>query len=174
MALDNEAIPQVISNSYGDDEQVSSLVLSAQGGDYRTDAQLQTVPIEYAVRVCQLIGMMGLRGVTVIQSSGDSGVGAPCRANDGSNRVEFTPQYPSTCPYMTSIGGTQAYMPEVVWSASSGGFSNYFKRPWYQEDAIATYLDKHIAADVKEYYKPFANFTGRGFPDVSAHSLTPK
>jgi tripeptidyl-peptidase I len=120
-----------------------------------------------------MIGMMGLRGVTVLESSGDSGVGAPCKANDGSNRSEFTPQFPGTCPYITAVGGTQGYAPEVAWVASSGGFSNYFGQPWYQKDAVANYLANHISAAVKEYYKPYANFTGRGFPDISAHSLTP-
>jgi tripeptidyl-peptidase I len=120
-----------------------------------------------------MIGMMGLRGVTLLHSSGDSGVGAPCRANDGSNRAEFTPQFPGTCTYITAVGGTQAYNPEIAWVGSSGGFSNYFSQAWYQKEAIATYLDKHVSAEVKEYYKPYANFTGRGFPDISAHSLPP-
>lgn len=46
-------LPQVISHSYGDDE--------------------QTVPEKYARRVCHLIGMAGLRGVSVLHSSGDEG-----------------------------------------------------------------------------------------------------
>lgn len=35
--------------------------------------EYQTVPKEYAVRVCNLIGMMGLRGITILESSGDTG-----------------------------------------------------------------------------------------------------
>lgn len=133
----------------------------------------QTVPVEYATRVCNLMAMMGLRGISVLESSGDSGVGAPCRANDGSNALQFTPQFPGSCPYITTVGGTQGYDPEVAWISSSGGFSNYFARAWYQEDAITTYLDKYIAQEVKEYYEQYTNFSGRGFPDLSAHSLSP-
>ncbi|KAF4783301.1 Pro-kumamolisin [Colletotrichum scovillei] len=153
MTQENEKIPQVLSVSYGDDE--------------------QTVPIEYATRVCNLIGMMGLRGVSVLESSGDTGVGAPCRANDGSNQPQFTPQFPATCPYITAVGGTQAFGPETTWVASGSGFSNYFKQAWYQETMVAQYLQTGIPADVKAYYQPFANFTGRGFPDIAAHSASP-
>ncbi|KAL1868239.1 hypothetical protein VTK73DRAFT_3766 [Phialemonium thermophilum] len=149
----NAELPQVISNSYGEDE--------------------QTVPKEYAVRVCNLIGMMGLRGISVLESSGDTGVGAPCQSNDGKETPEFTPQFPGTCPYITAVGGTQAYAPEVAWSASSGGFSNYFPQAWYQKDAVATYLEQHIEPETKTYFSQFANFSGRAFPDVSAHSLSP-
>lgn len=46
-------LPQVISHSYGDDE--------------------QTVPEKYARRVCDLIGLNGLRGLSILHSSGDEG-----------------------------------------------------------------------------------------------------
>lgn len=115
----NSALPQVISNSYGDDE--------------------QTVPQSYATRVCNMIGMLGLRGISVLESSGDTGVGAPCKSNDGKNTTQFTPQFPGTCPYITSVGGTQAVTPEVAWVAGSGGFSNYFSRAWYRK-SIPPYL----------------------------------
>lgn len=149
----NSALPQVISNSYGDTE--------------------QTVPYKYAVRACNMIGFMGLRGITVLESSGDIGVGAACIKNDGSNSSTFTPTFPGTCPYVLSIGGTQAVTPEIAWVASSGGFSDYFPRSLWQEGAISTYLDKYISPAVKTYYEPYTNFSGRGFPDISAHSLTP-
>jgi tripeptidyl-peptidase-1 len=41
LSQSTESLPQVISNSYGDDE--------------------QSVPFQYAVRTCNLIGLMGLR-----------------------------------------------------------------------------------------------------------------
>ena len=63
--------------------------------------------------------------------------------------------------------------PEVAWVAGSGGFSNYFSRAWYQEGAVQDYLNNHISNATKSYYQPFTNFKGRGFPDISAHSLTP-
>ncbi|TGO87899.1 hypothetical protein BPOR_0196g00010 [Botrytis porri] len=149
----NSALPQVISNSYGDIE--------------------DTVPYAYAVRVCNLIGIMGLRGISVLESSGDTGVGAGCVANDGLNTPYFQPQFPGTCPYITSVGGTQAVAPEVAWDDGSGGFSNYFPTPWYQVAAVDEYLSKHISPSTKEYYKSYTNFSGRGFPDISAHSAKP-
>ena len=102
-----------------------------------------------------------------------AGVGAVCRANDGSNKLQFTPQFPGTCPYLTSVGGTQAVTPEVAWQKSSGGFSNYFGTAWYQKEAVDNYLSKFVHAETKQYYSQFTNFSGRGFPDVAAHSGSP-
>ncbi|KAI3337037.1 Pro-kumamolisin [Xylariaceae sp. AK1471] len=147
----NEELPQVISNSYGDDE--------------------QSVP--YAKRVCDMIGMMGLRGITVLESSGDTGIGAPCISNDGRKRLEFTPGFPASCPFITAVGGTESWGPEVAWIGSSGGFSNYFAQPWYQQNAVNTYLEKRITPKTKAYYEAYTNFSGRAFPDISAHSLSP-
>jgi tripeptidyl-peptidase I len=151
----NSALPHVISNSYGDHE--------------------NTVPERYARRVCNMIGMMGLRGRTVLESSGDEGVGAVCLNNEPPNQPQFTPQFPGTCPYVTAVGGTQFLDPEWAWNASSGGFSFYFDQPWYQKEAVQTYLSQYISADVKDYYSSnnYTNFAGRGFPDVAAHSLYP-
>lgn len=149
----NSALPNVITNSYGDDE--------------------QTVPEKYAKRVCYMIGQLGLRGISVLESAGDTGVGAPCQSNDGKKTPQFTPQFPGTCPYITAVGGTQSIEPEIAWVAGSGGFSNYFPRPEYQAAAVSTYLNDHISAATKEYFSAFTNFANRGFPDVSAHSLTP-
>lgn len=86
---------------------------------------------------------------------------------------QFNPIFPATCPFVTAVGGTAAVSPEVAWNASSGGFSYYFPRAWYQESAIEKYLG-HVSAETKEYYSQYADFEGRGFPDVSAHSLYPE
>ena len=139
-----------------------------------------------------MIGQLGLRGISVLESAGDTGtslfvialsdsqlnpptgVGAPCQSNDGKMTPQFTPQFPGTCPYITAVGGTQSISPEIAWVAGSGGFSNYFTRPEYQAGAVNTYLTDHISPSTKEYFSAFANFANRGFPDVSAHSLTPE
>lgn len=118
LKLNNSELPQAISNSYGEPE--------------------QTVPRRYAERTCTLIAMIGLRGVTVMESSGDIGIGAACLSNDGKKRERFDPQFPSACPWITSVGGTQAVNPEIAWEDSSGGFSDYFPRPAYQADAVET------------------------------------
>lgn len=83
------------------------------------------------------------------------------------------PQFPSSCPYITSVGGTQAYRPEIAWGASSGGFSEYFPQPWYQKEAIAAYLESGLSSEMKTYLTPYVNWEGRAMPDISAHSLSP-
>ncbi|KAF2836705.1 subtilisin-like protein [Patellaria atrata CBS 101060] len=154
LSLENSELPQVISNSYGEWE--------------------DSVPENYARRTCDMIAMMGMRGITILESSGDIGVGSSCRKNDGSNAPEFNPIFPATCPYILSIGGTQAVNPEVAWEGSSGGFSNYFPRPPYQDAAVETYLNTQVTNETLRYYSQYANLTGgRGFPDISAHSLGP-
>lgn len=155
LAQPESSLPWVLTNSYGDEE--------------------NGVPERYAKRVCNMVGMLGLRGRTVLESSGDAGVGASCRS--GLNgKVEFTPTFPGSCPYLTTVGGTQSVNPEVAWNASQGGFSNYFARAWYQASAVETYLSQYISAATKDYYSSngYVNFSGRGFPDVSAHSLWPE
>ncbi|TAQ91180.1 hypothetical protein B7494_g567 [Chlorociboria aeruginascens] len=147
----NSELPQVISNSYGDEE--------------------LTVPKSYAIRVCNMIGLLGLRGITVLESAGDTGIGAGCQTPDGQPR--FNAQFPGTCPYLLSVGGTQAVTPEVAWADGSGGFSDYFAQPLYQSLAVETYLNFYISPATKQYYSAYANFSSRGFPDISAHSLTP-
>ncbi|KAF2174121.1 hypothetical protein M409DRAFT_62256 [Zasmidium cellare ATCC 36951] len=159
LAQPEDKVPWVITNSYADDE--------------------NTVPERYARRVCAQIGMLGLRGRTILGSSGDGGVGEICRANDGDNlkegTPEFTPMFPSSCPYITSVGGTQSVGPEVAWNFSAGGFSNLFPVAWYQREAVDSYLNNQIDQHAKEYYteNDYVNFSGRGFPDVAAHSFYP-
>ena len=76
--LKQDTIPQTISTSYGDDE--------------------QTVPPDYAASVCNLFAQLGSRGVSVLFSSGDFGVGGgSCRTNDGTNQVKFIPIFPASC-----------------------------------------------------------------------------
>ena len=72
------SLPQTISTSYSDSE--------------------QTVPPDYAMSVCDLFAQLGNRGVSILTSSGDVGVGAEdCEVNDGSGKVQFLPQFPSSC-----------------------------------------------------------------------------
>ncbi|GIZ38366.1 hypothetical protein CKM354_000178500 [Cercospora kikuchii] len=155
LSLPNSELPWVITSSYGDHE--------------------NTVPKYYAKRVCNMIGMLGLRGRTVLHSTGDEGVGAVCLANGNDGAAEFTPQFPTTCPYVTAVGGTNFFENIEAWNSSGGGFSDYFPTPWYQEDAVYTYLDKGINSEAKIYYSSneYANFAGRGIPDIAGHSFSP-
>jgi tripeptidyl-peptidase-1 len=162
--LTNETnLPQTISISYGDDE--------------------HTVPRDYATHVCLLFGLLGARGVSILVASGDDGVGGPSDAGhdkcyagpDGVSR--FIAHFPGSCPYVTTVGATKGFGPEVAAEdvrgsyASGGGFSNYFDRPLYQEAAVREYFAKHDPGNITDTNtsKPFQyNRMGRGYPDVAA------
>ncbi|KAF7552558.1 hypothetical protein G7046_g7379 [Stylonectria norvegica] len=141
--LPDKKLPHVISISYGENE--------------------QNIPKAYAKQVCNMFGQLGTRGVSIISGSGDQGPGISCMSNDGKNTTKFLPSWPSACPYVTSVGGTESNSPEVAWESSSGGFSDYWPRPAWQDKAIKKYLNK-IGDDWKGYY----NKNGRGFPDIAA------
>jgi tripeptidyl-peptidase I len=141
---------------------------------------------------------LGLQGVSILFASGDYGVASfpgdgPASGCLGPEEIIFNPQYPSGCPYVTSVGGSQlapngtVYDPEVVMADnlggsavnffSSGGFSNYFPRPTYQDGHVETYF--HRANFTYPYYSELEvdsatttgvyNRIGRGYPDVSAN-----
>ncbi|WAR52657.1 hypothetical protein PtB15_2B81 [Puccinia triticina] len=148
----DSAVPQVISTSYGDDE--------------------QTVPANYAQRVCNQLAALTARGVSLIFSSGDDGVGqdGTCMSNDGKNTTKFIPIFPASCPFVTSVGATQNFHPEEAVSVdgpggfpSGGGFSEYFDRPQYQSQQVQSYLQQ-LGSNFTGLYNP----KGRGIPDVSA------
>ncbi|KZT51658.1 tripeptidyl peptidase A [Calocera cornea HHB12733] len=146
----NDELPTVLSTSYGDEE--------------------QTVPFSYAERICNLFAQLGARGVSVVFSSGDGGVGdgqgpgqksTSCISNDGNATPMFLPFFPATCPFVTAVGST-AGVPEVAAGFSGGGFSNYFTRPYWQEGAVSAYAP-HIPSSYATWY----NSSGRAYPDVS-------
>lgn len=64
------------------------------------------VPYTYAQRVCAGFAALGTRGVSVMFSSGDGGVGdgnpdpatQECYTNTGVNRTVFLPEFPAACP----------------------------------------------------------------------------
>jgi tripeptidyl-peptidase-1 len=147
-------LPNVVSSSYGDDE--------------------QTVSPSHATAVCNAFAQLGARGVSILFSSGDSGVGSSgdCQSNDGSNASIFLPAFPAGCPYVTTVGGTYRLNPEVAAHDGSfysgGGFSNYFSRPSYQDGAISTYLSTNN--NFTKYAGKF-NASGRAYPDIAAQSV---
>ncbi|KAH9161681.1 subtilisin-like protein [Lactarius sanguifluus] len=109
--LNLDEIPQTISTSYS---------------NYESD-----FPLDYARAVCDLFMQLGARGVSVLFSSGNDGVGAGDYIIDGN--VRFRPTFPASCPWVTTVGGTTRYEPEIAAAISGGGFSDYFKRPDYQD-----------------------------------------
>ncbi|KAH9060876.1 peptidase S8/S53 domain-containing protein [Lactarius vividus] len=109
--------------------------------------------------------ILGVRGVSVLISTGDDGVGkGDCVANDGS--VRFISSFPATCPYVTAVGGTRGHGPEIAASLSAGGFSDIFRRPYYQEQAVIEFL-QHLGYQYQGKY----NAKNRGIPDISAQAL---
>jgi len=141
--LDQTTIPQTFTTSYGDDE--------------------QSVPPDYANSVCNGFAQLGVRGASIVFSSGDFGVGAgDCRTNDGTNKTQFLPAFPASCPFVTTVGATTG-VPETAADFSGGGFSNYFATPSYQADTVAAYMATLGSTNSGMYNK-----TGRGYPDVSA------
>lgn len=146
LELSDAELPSVLSTSYGESE--------------------QSVEAPYARKVCDMIGQLGTRGVSVIFSSGDTGPGSACQTNDGKNTTRFAAIFPASCPYVTSVGGTYQVQPERAVYFSSGGFSDLWDRPPYQEDAVSEYLKK-IGNTWEGLYNP----SGRGFPDVAAQGL---
>ncbi|CDO69077.1 hypothetical protein BN946_scf184992.g26 [Trametes cinnabarina] len=136
LALDKP--PQVLTTSYGLQESSLSFAL--------TD------------KLCRAYAQLGARGTTILYASGDSGPGCADDVGDA-----FEPTFPSNCPFITSVGGTQGFSPEEAWTGSSGGFSNYFSRPSYQAAAVSPYIKAH-GSDNKGRF----NASGRAFPDIAS------
>jgi tripeptidyl-peptidase-1 len=176
--LELKAPPYVISISYSDDEE-----------------QIFRVAQEYARSFDILLLKMGLRGISVLVASGDDGVSglrpefsqpklSPEQACDQSG-----PQWPSSSPYVTSVGATMFlhneydskqsknfYLTteEVVCSGeiggvitTGGGFSNVYSIPPYQAKAVQDYLTRHQHRLPSR--KGFFNQSGRAYPDISAY-----
>ncbi|KAI0354061.1 family S53 protease [Trametes cingulata] len=112
-----------------------------------------------ANNLCTAYMQLGARGTSILFSSGDGGV-------SGTQAEEcdiFVPTMPSACPFVTSVGATASIGPEVAASFSSGGFSDIFPRPSYQEDVVSAYLDT-----IGDLNDGLFNRSGRAFPDISA------
>ncbi|PIL24838.1 hypothetical protein GSI_12724 [Ganoderma sinense ZZ0214-1] len=117
-----------------------------------------SISLELTKKLCNVYAQLGARGTTILYASGDSGPGC-----SSTNATLFQPTFPSNCPFVTSVGGTQGYAPEEAWQGSSGGFSNYYRRPFYQTTAVVPYLALHGHQNVGRY-----NASGRAFPDIAA------
>ena len=154
--LAQKSLPQVISTSYGDDE--------------------QTIPRDYAKRVCNGFAQLGARGISILFGSGDGGAGdiasnnaASCISNDGKNTFKFIASFPPSCPYVTTVGATQGFEPETSASrpanslgpdgkthgfyASGSGFSEYFPRPSYQDNVVPQYVNS-LKGEHKGLFNP--------------------
>lgn len=137
----------------------------------------------------------GVRGLTLLFSAGDDGVGGYTMRTNHTicTKRGFAPEFPPASPYVTAVGGTQfsnKYLPictkpiadleypcegvgEVVSSTSTGaiitsggGFSINFGRQSYQSKAVNTYLEYMDSLGLAPPQWQW-NRNGRGFPDVS-------
>ncbi|KAI0642667.1 family S53 protease [Trametes meyenii] len=120
---------------------------------------------DLAVNLCNAYGQLGARGTSILFASGDGGVSGP-QSSNACNGQAFEPTFPSGCPFLTSVGSTQGINPEVAADFSSGGFSNIFARPSYQDDAVAAYLSKLGNTNAGLFQAK-----GRAFPDVSTQGV---
>ncbi|TVY83605.1 Tripeptidyl-peptidase sed1 [Lachnellula suecica] len=149
------------------------------------------LPVAYQRRQCNEFMKLGMQGVSVVVASGDSGVAGA--AGEGGNADGclgtgqiFAPDFPSTCPYMTTVGSTTLPATGNVNTdaetsttrfPSGGGFSNIYATPDYQKTAVTNYLT-NSPPPYKSYSTTDAaaigagggifNNAGRGYPDVSA------
>lgn len=161
--------PFVLSLSYSDDE-----------------AEIFRLSAEYARHFDILAMKLGLRGVSILFASGDDGVSGlhPEFANIPAERAceKSGPQWPSSSPYITSVGATMLKKQEagyfdtkeeIVCSSeigggitTGGGFSNVYPMPNYQKKAVEAYLTNHPTRLPQS--KGFYNRNGRAYPDIAA------
>jgi tripeptidyl-peptidase-1 len=124
--------------------------------------------------------LLGLRGVSVFGSSGDGGSHFSFQPFSGGaianelNKISCAyqiPVFPTTSPYITSVGGTAwsgIWSPDPskpkAWSGSGGGFSWEFGAPVHQKAAVSAYLKSASGLPPTSSF----NASGRAYPDVSA------
>ena len=149
-------------------------------------------PEVYSKRVNIEFMKLSLRGITLISSSGDAG--SPSRINeDCTSSQKLNPIFPTSSPWVTSVGGTIVMNPKtesihkknipsickkypcIIGGdqlncnynrcswTSGGGFSNFFERPWWQVNFVDNYLNKSKSLPPAQFFNKF----GRAYPDVA-------
>ncbi|CAF0815994.1 unnamed protein product [Adineta steineri] len=146
-------LPQILSISYGGPEAGLCTVVPS------CDEKIVYLNKRYIIRSNIEFMKLGLRGITVLAASGDDGVNS--YLSDCTNTI-FTPNYPPSSPFVTSVGGTSLVnikynalqdqppactdIDPVLMCVSSG-------------DEIAVSIDDNL----------FANYTsGGGFSNISS------
>lgn len=181
------AVPQVISISYGWNEEDQ-----CEAGIGSNECQALGVNSkQYVQRVNTEFQKIGLRGITLVSASGDSGANG--RTDPSCSENHLNPPYPAASPFITAVGATQidsnsgvsnlpspppgcsgrycasgGYEEAVSFDqanfASGGGFSFVAATPSYQAQAVKNYLSSGVSLPPASYY----NAKGRGFPDIAA------
>eukprot|EP00747_Dinoflagellata_sp_TGD_P024929 gnl/TRDRNA2_/TRDRNA2_130889_c0_seq1.p1 gnl/TRDRNA2_/TRDRNA2_130889_c0~~gnl/TRDRNA2_/TRDRNA2_130889_c0_seq1.p1 ORF type:complete len:497 (+),score=80.07 gnl/TRDRNA2_/TRDRNA2_130889_c0_seq1:56-1546(+) len=185
-------VPDTVSLSYGwsENQQCASNI----------KPECKTLGINsslYVQRVNTEFMKIGLRGVSVVVSSGDNGANGPTNTN--CSRPWLEPNFPASSPYVTTVGATMLTnetfdltpLPpaciqmkkrgypcasggtEIAVSStgagftSGGGFSNISVMPRYQTAAVNSYLTSGVALPPVSYY----NAKGRAYPDIAANGF---
>merc|ERR1711937_1038200 len=148
---------------------------------------------QYVARVNTEFQKIGLRGVSLMAASGDSGANG--RTDGECTGTVLHSSFPGSTPYITAVGATQLQDPvydlssspeacsalgssykcasggtevavssQVAGFTSGGGFSTYTPMPSYQADAVNAYLNSGVALPPSSYF----NGSHRGYPDVAA------
>ncbi|KAI2634469.1 peptidase S8/S53 domain-containing protein [Xylaria nigripes] len=141
-------------------------------------------PASYRTRECLEYMKLGLMGVTVVLPSADYGVSGtigqclpdPYRRTTLAANPKFNPVFPSTCPWITSVGGSALPQGGVVGDAEvvafdyvpGGGFSNLFELPYYQAEVMAKFYAEHDPGYNATHYNN--SQAVRGYPDVAVSS----
>lgn len=178
-------VPLVISISYGWWEGDQCTI------DPDNCQQLGVTDDQYTARVNTEFQKIGLRGVTMVVSSGDSG--AHTRTDYECTAPTLRADFPGASPYVTSVGATQitnasplstqpkictqfqaagcaasgtevAVSYQVAGFTSGGGFSEVAVQPDYQASAVKSYLSSGVALPPATMY----NASNRAHPDVAA------
>ncbi|KAJ6538121.1 family S53 protease [Mycena capillaripes] len=122
----------------------------------------QVLSPQMAVSLCNAYAQLAARGVSYIVETNIWGAGSVplpgCKS--------FDAPFPASCPFVTGVGSTEFTTDELEETASDssgGGFSNFFKRPRYQDEAVLA----HLKATNNTHTTAF-NVSGRAVPDLSA------
>jgi tripeptidyl-peptidase-1 len=184
--FNTQNVPLVNSISYGWNEEDQC----EDGIGGQECQQLGVDSKQYVQRVNVQFQKIGLRGISLISASGDSGANG--RTDPDCSENHLNPPYPAASPYITSVGGTQIDQSSGVANlpnpppgcsgqncgsggteeavsydqanyASGGGFSYVAAQPAYQATAVNAYLNSGVQLPPASYF----NASGRGFPDVA-------
>jgi len=184
--FNTQSVPLVNSISYGWNEEDQC----EDGIGAQECQQLGVDSKGFVAHVNVQFQKIGLRGISLISASGDSGANG--RTDPDCSENHLNPPYPAASPYITSVGGTQISQNDGVANlpnpppgcngqncasggteeavsydqaqyASGGGFSNVAIRPGYQSAFVQAYFSSGVQLPPASYY----NQTGRGFPDVA-------
>lgn len=151
------------------------------------------LPKNYVERQCNEFMKLGLQGHSIFVASGDYGVASFPGSNGDAygclNGTIYNPDYPSGCPYITTVGQTRYYPnqtildresagsvdlnalrvanglpndPPLAFFGSGGGFSNYFTPPSCRSSA--KFMMPSYADYVLQTKRPLSKTTWRTIP----------